>query len=249
MNTRPFSALSKLIFVFVLTAQVASGQIAVRGETVYSMSGAPIKDGVVLINKGKIERVGPASEVKVPDGYKVMTGKVVTPGLIDAHSVVGLSGILNIPADQMQLEKSDAMQPELRAIDAYNPREELVAVVRSLGVTTLHTGHAPGALSSGTTIIVKTVGGTVNDALIDSGMVAFTLGESVMHNYKSPGTSAKAVAMIRSDFLKAQDYAKRLSSRDLDKRPAPDLKMDMLARVLRGSVKVLFTAHHATDII
>src|SRR5687768_11406227 len=104
----------------------ASAQIAVRGETVHTMAGDPIKDGVVLIKDGKIERVGPASAVSVPSGYKLLTAKVVTPGLIDAYTVVGLSGYLNQPHDQMQVEKSSAIQPELRAIDAYNAQERLV---------------------------------------------------------------------------------------------------------------------------
>jgi hypothetical protein len=57
---------------------------------------------------------------------------VVTPGFIDARSVVGLSGALNIPTDQDQLEKSSPIQPELRAIDAYNPEEKLVAYCQRL---------------------------------------------------------------------------------------------------------------------
>ena len=79
----------------------------------------------------------------------MLTAKVVTPGLVDAHSVVGLAGALNQPHDQMQLELSSAIQPELRAIDAYNARELLVEWVRIHGVTTIHTGHAPGALVLG----------------------------------------------------------------------------------------------------
>jgi imidazolonepropionase-like amidohydrolase len=225
-------------------------QVAVRGDTVYTMAGRPIVNGVVLLKGNRIEKIGPASSVAIPDGYKVLSGRVVTPGLVDAHSVVGLSGIFNTPHDQMQLERSEPMQPELRAIDAYNPREPLVEYLRSFGITTLHTGHAPGALASGTTIVVKTVGGTVNEALLDgTGMVAFTLGESVLNNYKTPGTSAKAVAMIRNEFLKAQDYAKRKSVKDPDKRPAPDLRMEMLIRVLRGEMRVLFTAQTATSIM
>jgi len=47
----------------------------------------------------------------------------VTPGLIDAHSVVGLNGYLNQPHDQMALDGSASMQPELRAIDAYNAQD------------------------------------------------------------------------------------------------------------------------------
>ncbi|HEY4613268.1 MAG TPA: amidohydrolase, partial [Bacteroidota bacterium] len=171
--------LTIIIIALTLTITTASAQIAVRGETVYTMAGQPINDGVVLLRGNKIERVGPAAQVTIPSGYKVMSAKVVTPGLVDAHSVVGLAGIFNVPADQMQLEMSSPMQPELRAIDAYNPREALVEWVRNLGVTTVHTGSGPGALASGTTIVVKTVGNTVAEALVDSvGMVAFTLGSS-----------------------------------------------------------------------
>src|SRR6185503_10815682 len=97
---------------------------------------------------------------------KLLRAQVVTPGLVDAHSVVGLAGYLNQPHDQMQLETSAAIQPELRAIDAYNARETLVEWLRIHGVTTVHTGHAPGALVSGQTMIVKTVGNEVEDATL-----------------------------------------------------------------------------------
>ncbi len=237
------------LILLCCTVSQAMAQIAVTGETVYTMSGKPIKNGVVLLKGTKVEKIGTAAEVKIPNGYRVVAAKVVTPGLVDAHATAGLSGILNIPADQMQLEKSDPVQPELRAIDAYNAREQLVEWVRNYGVTTMNTGHAPGALASGTTIVVKTIGNTVNEALIDSGMVAFTLGQSVTSTYKTPGTSAKAVAMLRTEFLKAQDYQKKKGAKDPDKRPSPDLKSEMLVSILRGEKKVLFTAQGATEIL
>ena len=58
--------------------------------------------------------------------------------------------------DQDQLETSAPIQPELRAIDAYDAHEPLIAYARGFGVTTLHTGHGPGALISGQTLIAKT---------------------------------------------------------------------------------------------
>jgi len=241
----------RVLLLFALTAlhfADLSAQVAVLGETVYTMNGAPITNGVVLIENGKIEEVGAAADVKIPDGYKVLKGKVVTPGIIDAHTVVGLAGILNVEADQMQLEKSSPMQPELRALDAYNPHEDLVEFLRNMGVTTVHTGHAPGALASGTSIVVKTVGNTVQDALVHPGMVTFTLGRSVQGNFKNPGTSAKAVATLRAELLKAQEYAEKMVNSDAAKRPARDLKLDRLADVLAKKTKVLFTAEKATDI-
>ncbi|MGH9380537.1 MAG: amidohydrolase family protein [Thermoanaerobaculia bacterium] len=80
--------------------QAQAQQLAIRGETVYTMAGEPIEDGVVLVEDGKIRQVGPASRVRIPDGVRIVTGKVVTPGLIDAHSTVGLSGIYNVDHDQ-----------------------------------------------------------------------------------------------------------------------------------------------------
>ena len=69
--------------------------------------------------------------VRSRPGYRCSAPKVVTPGLVDAHSVVGLAGSLNQPHDQIQLEASAAIQPELRAIDAYNAREPLVEWLRT----------------------------------------------------------------------------------------------------------------------
>jgi imidazolonepropionase-like amidohydrolase len=42
---------------------------------------------------------------------------------------------------------------------------------------------------------------------------------------------------------------KNKGKKDAEKRPSPDLKMEMLARVLKGEVKALVTAHQATEIM
>ncbi len=226
----------------------AAAQLAVQAEMLYTMAGAPLKNGVVLIKEGKIEAVG--ANLTIPNGYRTLKAKVVTPGLIDAHSVVGLAGILNYNHDQDQLELSEAIQPELRAEDAYNAEERLVKWIRDHGVTTVHTGHGPGALASGQTMIVKTDANTVTEAIVQTpAMVAFTLGTSVSQNYKKPGTRAKGAAMLREEFLKAQDYAKRMQAKDPSKRPARDLRMEILNEVLTGKLPALFTVHRATDIL
>jgi imidazolonepropionase-like amidohydrolase len=239
-----------LLLALALAAPV-SAQVAVRAATIHTMSGPPLSDGIVIVNKdGKIERVGKASEVKIPAGYRTLTAAVVTPGLIDAHTVVGLAGALNIPADQMQVELSAAIQPELRAIDAYNAREVLVEWLRVHGVTTINTGHAPGALVSGQTMIVKTVGNEVEDAtIVPVAMVACTLGDDGLGSLgKSPGTRAKAVAMLRAELLKAKDYAAKMNGPE-DKRPARDLRLETLAKLLSRELPLLVTAQRAVDIM
>ncbi|RFM24630.1 MAG: amidohydrolase [Candidatus Thermochlorobacter aerophilum] len=238
------------LFFSYLSFQSSLAQLAVKGDVIYTMAGAPIQNGVVLISGGKIERVGSATEISIPTHYKVITAKVVTPGLIDAHSVVGLSGIFNYNHDQDQLEKSDPIQPELRAVDAYNANERLVEFLRDFGITTLHTGHGTGALISGQTMIVKTHGSTVEQALVKPvSAVAFTLGATVQDNFQKPGTRSKGVAMLREKFIEAQDYARKMNSKDPSKRPTRDLKLEVLADILDRKIPALVTANKAPDIM
>jgi imidazolonepropionase-like amidohydrolase len=220
--------------------------LAVRGDVVYTMAGAPLKDAVVLIRGGKIERVGPASAVAAPAGVKTLRARVVTPGLIDAHSTLGLSGALNQPHDQDQVETSAPMQPELRAIDAYDPKERLIEWVRGFGVTTIHTGHGPGVLISGQTMVVKTNAVTADDAMMPAAMIAATLGnEARAEGGKSPGTRAKMIAMLRAELIKAQESLKKTDKKDA----ARDLRAEAFQKLVKGEMPLLVTVHKANDIL
>ncbi len=245
--------IGRIGFVWLILSLVCfdvRAQIAIKGEIIYTMSSAPIQKGVVLVRAGKIERVGSQAEVSIPNDYKVINAKVVTPGLIDAHSVVGLAGIFNYNHDQDQLEKSDPIQPDLRAVDAYNANERLVEFLRDFGITTLHTGHGTGALISGQTMIVKTHGTTVDAAVVQPiSAVAFTLGATVRENFQKPGTRSKGVAMLREKFIEAQEYAKKMKSKDPSKRPTRDLKLEVLADILDRKIPALITANNATEIM
>lgn len=250
MNIRSLQTILFGMFILVVAAANVMAQVAVRGQTVHTMAGPAIKDGVVLIKGGKIEQVGPASQVRVPQGYRTITATVVTPGLIDGRSVVGLAGYLNQPHDQDQIERSASVQPELRGLDSYNAREELVTHLRSYGITTMHTGHAPGALVSGQTIIVKTRGENVEEAVVvPTAMISVTLGNSGVAQGRSPGTRAKAVAMLRSELIKAKDYASKRDSGPEDKRPARDLRLEALAQVIKKEIPLLVNAHRSHDIL
>lgn len=248
---RRLSLFALLLLAVCAISSQASAQVAVRGETVYTMAGEPIKDGVVIITNGKIESVGPASQIKIPANYRLIRARVVTPGLIDARSTVGFSGYLNQPTDQSQLELSSAIQPELRAVDAYDARERLVEWLRRFGVTTIQTGHAPGALISGQTMIVKTVGNNVDQAvLVPTAMIAASLGDAgLATGGKPPGTRAKEMAMLRAEFLKAREYINKQATAKEDQKPARDLRMEALSRVIRGEIPLLITANRAQDII
>ncbi|MXP09363.1 amidohydrolase family protein [Pseudoblastomonas halimionae] len=228
-----------------LTAPAFAQDVVVKGETVYTMAGAPIANGVVVIEDGKIVAVGPEASTEVPEGYEQLSARVVTPGLVDAHTVVGLTGYSNQPDEQDFLEESTPIQPELRAIDAYNPGERLVEWVRGFGVTTLHTGHGTGALVSGQTMVVKTTGLTVDDAMVKPrAMVAGNIGPGALGSGgKSPGTRSKQIAMLREALIKAQAPA------DKEGKAKRDLTNEVLRDVVAGQLPLMITANRAQDIM
>ncbi|BBM82565.1 amidohydrolase family protein [Candidatus Uabimicrobium amorphum] len=246
-----------LIFALLISL---NAQIAVKGEVIHTMAGEQITNGVILIRDGKIAAIGTTKEVIIPKECQVLSAKVVTPGLIDARSVVGLGGMLNQSQDQDQLERSAPMQPELRAIDAYNSLDPLVKWIRQLGVTTVNTGHAPGMLMSGQTMVVKTHGTVVDKAVMKTTqMIAVTLGDSGLMPKGSPGTRGKAVAMLRGEFVRIQNQinareqaqaASKEDEKNVAKSTQPrNIRDEILERVLNREVPLLVYAHRHYDIL
>ncbi len=221
--------------------------LLIRAGLLHTAAGEPIENGVVLVRDGRIARVGRQDRVRVPEGLPVLEAAVVTPGFVDVRTTDGISGAFGgregQVRDQDQLETSDPVQPELRPIDAYNAADPLVAWVRQFGVTTMHTGHGPGAVISGSTMIVKT-GGTA--AVLDENTaIAITLGPSITNNFESPGTRSKSVAMLRTALVEAGTYAEKRAG---DDPPGRDLRLEMLGRVLAGETRAMIRAHSAQDI-
>jgi len=244
------SRLLLILSCLLLAPWAAAADLAVLAGRLHTQAGAPIDNGVVLIRGGKIAAVGRQGEVVLPPGIHTLEAAVVTPGLIDARTVVGLSGHLNQPHDQDQLELSAPMQPQLRAVDAYNARERLVDWLRGLGVTTLHTGHGPGALISGQTMVVKTWGNNVEQVMVrPAAMVAAHLGPGAFGaENRSPGTRAVQIALLRQQLIKAGEYRDKQSHRKADARPARDLELETMVEVLEGRLPLLVTAHREQDL-
>ncbi len=105
---------------------------AIRAGRIHTAVGKPILDGVILVEDGKITAVGSVNDIKIPVGMPTLTANEVTPGLIDAHSVCGLSGAYNTPADQDQDETSDPNQADLRVIDGFNPNDPHLEFLRAM---------------------------------------------------------------------------------------------------------------------
>ncbi len=211
-----------------------------------------ISNGVILVEKGKIKAVGSALDVKVPDGWPVLTAAVVTPGLIDAHTVVGLSGAANVGADQDQDEMSDPNQADLRVLDSFNPREPLLEFLCREGVTVVHAVPGRANVIAGQTGIFRTSGRTAESMTLrfPAGLLV-NLGETPKSSYtnRQPTTRMGTAALLRTALAQARNHARKAAAaKSEDKRPPYNPKLEALGLALDGKIPVVFAAHRADDL-
>ncbi len=234
--------------------QAAPARFAILAGRLHTVSNGIITDAIVLVKDGKIEFAGKNADLpfKLPDDMPIVTAAVVTPGLIDAHSVVGLSGAMNVTADQDQDELSDPNQADLRVLDGFNPNEPLLEFLRQNGVTVVHA--VPGRMNviAGQTGIFRTAGRSAEAmSLRFPAGILVNLGETPKTAYpnKLPTTRMGTAALLRNAFAQAQVHARKVAAaKGDDKRPAPNGKLEALGLALERKVPVIFAAHRSDDL-
>ncbi len=229
-----------------------SSHFAILAGRIDCVAEKSISNGVILVEDGKIKAVGAAADMKVPDGWPVLTAAVVTPGLIDAHTVVGLSGAANVSADQDQDEMSDPNQADLHVMDSFNPREPLLEFLCREGVTVVHAVPGRANVIAGQTGIFRTSGRTAESMTLrfPAGILV-NLGESPKSSYanRQPTTRMGTAALLRTALAQAQNHARKAAdAKSEDKRPPYNPKLEALGLALGGKVPIIFAAHRADDI-
>lgn len=239
-------ALYSAVALLLPAAAPAQGVlVALRGATVHTAVGPPIRNATVLIQAGKITAVG--ANVDVPPGAQVVdvAGKEIIPGMIDNHSHIG--------ADPEDLNESAvSFGPQHRMIDALNPDDRSWKPAVEGGVTTVVTGTGSGEVSSGEAAVVKTFGADFAKRIIkENGGLKIAMGRKTPT--RPPSTSPAVTAGLRAMFIRAQEYMdawKRWDAGDKTGTPPPrDLGMETVARVLRHEDYVRAHVHTAADIM
>ncbi|NLI14261.1 MAG: amidohydrolase [Peptococcaceae bacterium] len=221
--------------------------LAITGGKVLTMSGKPIAKGTVLVKEDKITAVYEGTDV--PPGSRVVdaSGKIVMPGMIDAHCHVGIVEEIFREEGDDSNETTDPVTPHLRAIDAVYPMDLGFRDALAAGVTTIVTGPGSANIIGGEMAALKTCGTVVDEMIVrfPAGLKA-ALGENPKRSYgkekKTPATRMASAAIIREALLQAQNYLKK---EDRER----NLKMEALARVLRREVPLRVHAHRADDIM
>jgi len=108
-----------------------------------------INNGIILLSNGKIEALGSASSIQIPQGYTLIdaSDRWVTPGIVEAHTHIGVEGGFN--------DMVTPINPELKIADSVNPEDISVEKGITGGVTTINTMPGSGTNLAGFSVIIK----------------------------------------------------------------------------------------------
>lgn len=247
--------------------------IAITNGAVNTITQGSFEPGTVLIEGGRIVAVG--ENIEIPEDAEIYDakGKVVMPGLIDAHCHVGLfpDGIGWEYSDGNEM--TDPVTPHLRALDAVHPEDQAFKELVKAGVTTVLTGPGSGNLIGGQWVCLKTPPKPSIEqmVLLEPAGMKMALGENPKRVYgeqkKAPSTRMGNAAALRAALVDAQNYMDKWrhyateltrykarvegGAEDAKAPEAPerDLKLEALGKVLRREMKARVHAHRADDML
>ncbi|MGH9742146.1 MAG: amidohydrolase family protein [Candidatus Acidiferrum sp.] len=266
-----FVSLIAAICCFSPTASAqspSSSTYALTHAKIFTLAGAPIEDGTLVIRDGKIAAVG--ANVEVPAGAQVIDvkGLQIYPGLFDPITQMGLSEISAVSATVDTTETGE-FNPDAVAATAISPSSEHIPVTRAAGITEVLAVPDSGGFDSrggegiigGQASAIHLAGWTINDMLIKKsvamvivwpGIETRSFDFATFTRKEKPFSEAKQEYDKKvnelSDYLdSARHYAQAMGHGG----PADykrDLKLEAMAPVVRGQLPVLVFADRARDI-
>lgn len=233
---------------------VTHGDLFIRNARILTVSHGTIEHGDLLVHGGKIVAVG---KLKAPDGIPMIdaTGKVVSPGIVDAHVHRGIDSTN---------EGTDAIVAEGRIRDVLNPDAKNVWQAVASGETTAMILHgSANPIGAESQVIKLKYGHPVADLPVPYAprMIKFALGENVTRSGQDdstrfPHTRMGVEAVYRRAFTQAREYNKKWADYEAKKvtdpnamPPQRDLRLETLGDILKRKVWVQCHSYRADEIL
>jgi imidazolonepropionase-like amidohydrolase len=253
MNARATIVLLIAVIALASPALVAAQTpqtVVITGATIHTMGPqGTIQNGTLVIENGRIRAVG--ASVPLPASARRIDarGKVVTPGLFDSFTQLGLVEVGAVDATVDVRSGDDQITAAFRVADAINPRSMLIPVNRIEGLTRAVAAPAPGkSLIAGQGAVIH-LGGP-GDYLVRSPVAMFAaLGEAGAGH--AGGSRVDAMLLLREALHDALDYAANRKAFEEGSRRAYSLSrldLEALIPVARGELPLVVTVSSASDI-
>jgi imidazolonepropionase-like amidohydrolase len=218
-------------------------KILLKNAMVYPITSQPIQNGDVLVENGKIIKVG--KYLPVDTNVKIIecNNHYLFPGFIDVHTHLGLYDEGTGWAGNDANETAEAMTPHIRAIDGVYPLDPAFTDAIKSGITTAHVMPGSANVIGGTTSVIKTTGKNVKKMIIQEiAGLKLALGENPKRIHSQGNndsiTRMGIMGMLREAFYKA-----------IHTDTPDDLRVAPLVMALKREIPVRIHAHRADDII
>ncbi|WP_153731798.1 amidohydrolase [Sporosarcina obsidiansis] len=225
---------------------------AIKNAMILDGKGNTIQNGTILIKNGKIEEVVEGT-LEIPSSFRVLDvdGSIVTPGLIDVHTHLGIEEMETGGEGEDLNEETNPITPELRVIDGIHMSDPAIEDARKAGVTTVQILPGSSNIIGGEMAVIKLRKDIVVDRCIlkaPSGMKA-ALGENPKMTYGSKGrapmTRMKIAAMLRQALIDAKEYQKQVAKGETPRH----IDKENLVKVLTKEIPLRVHAHRVDDIV
>ena len=246
-----------------------AGTFAIQNARIVTVSGAPIENGTVVIQNGKIAGVG--TNVSIPSGAERIDGRGMTvfPGMIDSYTSMGLAEITLGLAASVDLTETGTMNANTRAIKGIHPHSAHINVTRVNGITTVLSAPR-GGIISGQAAVINLNGATPDEMAVISDfglMINFPriaaggggfggggfggFGGQPLDFNEAVRRRDTQVEELKKIFRDAENYLRAREAYSKD-RTLPyvesNQRLDAMAPYIRGEKVVIFTAERERDI-
>jgi len=227
--------------------------ILFKGGNIYDGEGNEFLNTDLIINNGVIVAIGEDLPVSEDTIIKDVTGKWITPGIIDIHSHMGVYPAPSVSTSSDGNEATSPVTAEVWAEHSMWVQDPQYALALAGGVTTFHVLPGSANLIGGRGVTVKNIQrNTINSMKFPDAphSLKMACGENPKRVYgnrgQAPSTRMGNIAGYRKSWIKAASYLnkqqeyenKSPEAKELEYRPERNLELDTLAGVLKGEILV-----------
>ena len=208
----------------------------------------------IELKDGKIERIGRNLSNDSGSEEFDAEGMYITPGLIDAHSHIGLFNESMRWEGEDGNEEFDPVTPDMNAVDGINPFDISFREALEGGVTTASTGPGSANVIGGSFVTISLYGNIVDNMVIQSpASMKCAFGENPKGVYgqkgKAPVTRMGVAAILRETLVKAENHiARKEDAQYKGEHFDIDPKMEAMIPVIEKDIPLKAHAHRADDI-
>jgi imidazolonepropionase-like amidohydrolase len=218
-------------------------KILLKNATVYPITAKPLKTGDVLIENGKIIKVGKNISTETDVSMIDCSRFYLLPGFIDVHTHLGLYDEGTGWAGNDANETAEALTPHIRAIDGVYPLDPAFTDAVKSGITTVHIMPGSANVIGGTTSVIKTTGKNIKKMIAQEiAGLKIALGENPKrihsHGNNDSITRMGIMGMLREAFYQA-----------IHADNPEELRVAPIVMALKREIPVRIHAHRADDII